>query len=57
MPSPMRLSQNPPNQGACFGINRHSVPDLESALVSEGEENKVFNSSAADRKVEPLSER
>ena len=55
--NPMSLSQNPPNQGARFGLKRHSVPDLESALASEGEDNKVFNSSAADRKFEPLSER
>ena len=55
--NPISLSQNPQNQGARLGINRHSVPDLEMALVSEGEENKAFSSSAADRKVDPSSER
>ena len=54
---PNKPLPKPPNQGACFGMNLHSVPDLERALVSEGEENKALSSLAADRNVDPLSER
>jgi len=38
-------------------MNFHSTPLLAKVLVSEGEENKAANSSAADKKVEALSER
>ena len=54
--NPISLSQKPPNQGARLGINFHSTPVLAKVSVSEGEENKAFNSAAAERKVEPLSD-
>ena len=55
--NPINLSQKPPYQGALLGMNFHSTPVLAKVLVSKGEEKRAFNSSAADKNVEPLSER
>jgi len=53
---PISLSQNPPNQGALLGMNFHFTSLLAKLFISEGEENRAVNSSAADKNVETLSE-
>jgi len=53
---PISLSQNPPNHGARLGINFHSTPLCDRLSKISVDENRCVSSSAAAKKVEPLSE-
>ena len=53
---PMSLSQNPPNHGARFGMNFHSVPLRERDSDKSVDENKYLSSSAAAKYVDALSD-
>ena len=54
---PMRCSQKPPNHGARLGINFHSTPLCARAAANSVDVNSIFSSSAAAKKVEPLSDK
>ena len=54
--NPMRCSQKPPNQGARFGMNLHSTPLKVRVSENSGDVNNGFSSSAAAKRVEPLSD-
>ena len=52
----MRRSQKPPNHGARLGINFHSTPLCARASANSVDVSGIFSSSAAAKKVEPLSD-
>ena len=52
---PINLSQYPPNQGAFFGINFHSMPFRPDAVLISSELSNSVNSSVADVYVVALS--
>ena len=53
---PINHSQNPSNQGALFGMNRHETLLLPSSSLTVGDSIREHSSDAADRQVEPLSD-
>jgi len=54
--SPTRHSQYPPYQGARHGINFHSTPFLPNSSCIVLDSNNALKSSAAEIKVEALSD-